>query len=79
MFIWSPVVIISLPEKRWRLKQNGVLSQNIQDIENIVHLSTFSQRIVSDDIKNVLHDYVHQNCPNFVGTMTTSGFPNGYP
>ena len=26
-----------------------------------MHLSTFSQRIVSDDFKNVLNDYLHQN------------------
>ena len=45
-------------------KQNGVLNQNKQDTENVVHLSTLSRRTVSDDVKNVLNDYLHQNCPN---------------
>ena len=52
-------------------------SRNNQDAQNVVHLSTFSQRIVSDKFKNVLNDYLHQNCPNFPGSMTTSGLPNG--
>ena len=66
-------------KKRWNRKQNGVLSQNKQDTENVVHLSTFSQRIVSDDFKTVLNDYLHRNCPEVLGSMTTSGLPNGYP
>ena len=66
-------------QKRWHLEQNGVLSQNKQDTENVVHLSTFSQRIVPDYFKNALNDYLHQNCPNFPGSMATSGLPNGYP
>ena len=41
------------------------LSQNKQDTENALHLSTFSQRIVSNDFKIVLIDYLHQNCHNF--------------
>ena len=51
--------------------------QNKQDTEN-VHLSTFCQRMVSNDFKNVLNDYCQQNCSNVPGSMTTSGFQN-YP
>ena len=40
-----------LPAKHWHLKQNGVLSQNNQDAENVVHPSNFCQRRVSDDFK----------------------------
>ena len=60
-------------------KQNGVLSQSKQDTGNVVHLSTFSRRIVSDDFKNVSNDYIRHNCPNFPGSMTTSGLANAYP
>ena len=64
--------------KWWHLKQKGVFSQNKQDTENSLHLSAFSKRIVPDKFKNLLNDYLHQNCPNFPGSMTTSGLPNGY-
>ena len=53
--------------------QNGVLSKNKQDTENVVHLSTFSQNIVLDDVKNVLNDYINRNRLNFPGSMPTSG------
>ena len=79
LLISSPVVNISLLAKRWRLKQNGVVSQSMQDSENVVHLSLFCQRIDSDNFKNVLNDYLHQNCRNFSGSMITSGLPNGCP
>ena len=67
--------------------ENGVLIQNKQHADKVVHLSTFSQRIVPDYFKNVLtdvfrsflNDYLHQNCPNFQGSMNTSGLPDGYP
>ena len=38
---------ISSPEKRWHLKQNGVLSQNKQNTKNVVHLSTSSMNEVN--------------------------------
>ena len=65
----------------WHLKQNGASSLNRQDTDNVVHMSTSSQRIVSDYMyyKNVLNDYLHQNCPNFPGSTAISGLPNGYP
>ena len=44
-------------------KQKYVSSLNKEDTENVVHLSTFYQMVVADDFKNVLKDYVHQNCP----------------
>ena len=50
-----------------------------KDRENTMHVSTFSLWIVSDDFKNVLDDYLHQNCPNFQGSMTTSSLPNCNP
>ena len=68
---------MSLPVNRWHLKQNGVLSQNKQDAENDVHLSTSFQGIVSNDFKNVSDDGLYQTCPNFPGSMTTSGLLNG--
>ena len=71
--------ISNYQKKLWQLKQNGIFSQNKQDTENVVQLLTSSQMIVSDDFVNVLEDYLHQNCPNFPGSMTTSGLPNGYP
>ena len=79
LFILSPVVNISLLAKRWRLNQNGAVSQNIQDTEIVVHLSLFCQRLDSDNFKNVLNDYFHQNCRNLSGSMITSGLPNGCP
>ena len=61
------------------MESYGVFSQKKkQDTENVVYLSIFSRRITSDDFKNVLNYYLHQNCPNFPGSMTTSGLPNGY-
>ena len=51
---------------KWRVFKR----QNKQVIENVVHLSTSSQRIVSDDFNNVLNDYLHQNYPNFLGSIT---------
>ena len=54
------------------------LSQNKQDSENVVHFSIFSQMAVADDFINVQNDHLHKNCPNFPGSMTTSGLPNGY-
>ena len=69
----------SLPVLQWHLKQNGVLSQNKQNTENVLHLLIFCQRIVSDVFKNKLNDYFHQNCRNCLGSMITSGLPNGVP
>ena len=57
---------------KWRLKPDK------QDTENFVHLSIFSPGKVSDDFKHVINEYFHQNCPNFLGSMATSGLPNGY-
>ena len=59
--------------------KNAVLSQNKQDTENVVHLSTFTQRIVLHDFKNVLNNYFNHNCQNFPDSMITSGLPNGDP
>ena len=74
----SSVANIRLPAKRWHLKQTGVVRQNKLDAENVVHLSTFCQGIVSEDIKIVLNEY-HQNCRYFPGSIITSGLTNGYP
>ena len=56
--------------------QNGVLSQNKQHAENVVHLSNFCQKIVSDEFKSVFNDSFYQNCRNFPGSMITSGSLN---
>ena len=79
LLVSSPVFYIRLPAKRWRLKQNGVFRQSNQDTENVVHLSTFCQRIISDDLKIVLNDYFHQNGRNFPDGMITSGLQNACP
>ena len=36
-----------------------------QDTDDVVHLSSFSQMVVSDDFKNVLNYYFYQNGSNF--------------
>ena len=56
---------VQFTRKRWHLKQNGILSKNKQDTGNVLHLSNFSQGIVSDDFKNLINDHFHQNCLHF--------------
>ena len=51
-----------------------VLIQNNQDAENVMHLSNFCQRIVSDNFKSVFNDVFYRNCRNFPGSMITFRF-----
>ena len=59
-------------------KHDGIESKMASTAKNVVHLSTSCQMIVLNYFKNVLNDYSHQNCPNFPGSMPTSGLPNSY-
>ena len=80
LFIFSPDINISLPNQRWHLTQNGVFSKHFnKDIENVLHLSNFCQRIVSGDFQNVLNNYYHQNCSDCPGSMISSSLSNGFP
>ena len=58
---------------KWRLTPEGKRFRKCCVSLNL--LSDGSRRW----LKNVLKDYLHQNCPNFPCYMDTSGFPNGYP